>query len=302
MDDSGVNDLLEALDIRVEALAVCQIGRTYSLRCEPIDQVLVHFVLKGEGFLECEHGQFPLSTGTLIVVPKRLPKRLRGSGPIEHVRDAEAACQICDGLVSFEASDGEADLLLGCAVLSTAVGGELPLFDHIKYPLVQKSDDPALQDLFGAMLGELSRPRLGTRAFVSALMKQVIIVLLRSPREGEAQLLLPIVNGKLAGVVAAVLQRPQDVHTVESLAAKAGMSRARFSHHFSGAYQCSPKAFVQSVRLASAARLLKASNLPVKSVAASVGFASRSHFSRAFQAKYGVDPSAFRQVSSGTSQ
>jgi transcriptional regulator GlxA family with amidase domain len=152
------------------------------------------------------------------------------------------------------------------------------------------------------MLGELSHPRLGTRAFVSALMKQIIIVLMRSPHDQGTPSLLPIVNGKLAGAVAAVLQRPQDVHTVESLAAKAGMSRARFSHHFSGAYQCSPKAFVHSVRLASAARLLKASSLPVKLVAASVGFASRSHFSRAFHARYGMDPSAFRHTSTGPSQ
>jgi AraC-like DNA-binding protein len=73
------------------------------------------------------------------------------------------------------------------------------------------------------------------------------------------------------------------------------MSRSRFSHHFSLAYDCTPKAFVQAARLATAARLLKGSDLPVKSIAASVGYASRSHFSRAFQAKFGVDPSAFRQ-------
>ena len=34
--------------------------------------------------------------------------------------------------------------------------------------------------------------------------------------------------------------------------------------------------------------------LPVKTVAARVGYASRSHFSRAFKAAYGVDPTAFR--------
>lgn len=302
MEETGVSDLLDVLDIRVEAFAICEIGERFSLRCAPFDQVIVHFVLKGEGFLECEHGEYPLSPGTLIVVPKRLPKRLRGVGPIERVQDAEAACQLHEGLVSFQAFDREADLLLGCAVLSSTFGAELPLFDHIKLPLVERSDVPALQPLFEAMLCEASNPRLGTRAFLSALMKQVIIVLLRSRDDEGTALLLPVSDGRLAGVVAAVLQRPQDEHTVDSLAAKAGMSRARFSHHFSGAYQCSPKAFVQSVRLASAARLLKASSLPIKSVAASVGYASRSHFSRAFHAKYGLDPSAFRHAPSESTQ
>jgi AraC-like DNA-binding protein len=37
----------------------------------------------------------------------------------------------------------------------------------------------------------------------------------------------------------------------------------------------------------------------VKSIAASVGYASRSHFSRAFQAKFGIDPSSFRSPRKG---
>jgi AraC-like DNA-binding protein len=45
--------------------------------------------------------------------------------------------------------------------------------------------------------------------------------------------------------------------------------------------------------------MLKGSDLPVKSIAASVGYASRSHFSRAFQAKFGIDPSAFRSTPAG---
>lgn len=103
-------------------------------------------------------------------------------------------------------------------------------------------------------------------------------------------------NPRLAGVAAAILSRPQDRHTVTSLAESAGMSRACFCRHFSEAYGTSPNDFVQTVRMSSAAKLLKCSNLPVKSVAASVGYASRSHFSRAFHGRYGVGPTAFRQT------
>jgi hypothetical protein len=52
--------------------------------------------------------------------------------------------------------------------------------------------------------------------------------------------------------------------------------------------------FVQAVRLRTAARLLQTSELPVKAVAAAVGYSSRSHFSRAFSGHFGVDPSAYR--------
>jgi transcriptional regulator GlxA family with amidase domain len=40
--------------------------------------------------------------------------------------------------------------------------------------------------------------------------------------------------------------------------------------------------------------MLRSSNLPVKAVAAAVGYASRSHFSHAFRAEFGVDPTGFR--------
>ena len=290
---SKIDRFLEAVEIRVEAFGVCEIGREHSLRCEPFESVIVHFVLSGEGFLESRHGRFPLRPGTAVVVPKLMAKSLTGVGPVKRVHAAEADCTLQDSIVRFAACDGQPDLVLGCAELSSSVGGDLPLFDQAKRPIIEHSDDPLLRALFTTMFDELRNPRLGSRAFVSALMKQVLIVLLRSQPDKNSEILL-MTGARLAGVVAAILDRPQDNHTVDSLAAIAGMSRSRFSHHFTVAYDVSPKSFVQTARLASAARLLRGTDLPVKSIAASVGYASRSHFSRAFQAKFGVDPSAFR--------
>ncbi len=52
------------------------------------------------------------------------------------------------------------------------------------------------------------------------------------------------------------------------------------------------------MRLRRAERLLAETKLPVKSVAARVGYASRSHFSRAFKAAFGIDPAAYRTAGS----
>jgi AraC-like DNA-binding protein len=278
---SKIDQFLDAVEIRVEAFGVCEIGREYSLRCAAFDSVIVHFVLSGEGFLQSRHGRFPLKPGTAVVVPKKLAKSLSGAGPIKRVHDAQADCSLQDSIARFSACDGTPDLVLGCAELSSSVAGDLPLFDQAKRPIIEQSDDPLLRALFTTMFDELRNPRLGSRAFVSALMKQVLIVLLRSQPDKDSSILL-MTGARLAGVVAAILDRPQDNHTVDSLAAIAGMSRSRFSHHFTLAYDVSPKSFVQTARLASAARMLKGTDLPVKSIAASVGYASRSHFSRAF--------------------
>jgi AraC-like DNA-binding protein len=289
-----INGFLDAVDIRVDAFGVCEIGRHSALSCAPFDAVVVHFVLSGEGFLECEHGRFPLAEGMVAVIPRGLSKRLSGVGPIEHSMDAQPDCSYSEELVKFCPSPGQADLILGCAKLSSRIAGELPLFDQAKRPIFEQSRDPLLTSLFSTMFDELRNPRLGTAAFVGALMKQVLIVMLRSQPDDVSSILL--MSGKrLAGLVAAILDRPEENYTVESLAAQVGMSRSCFIQQFTAAYDCSPKAFVQTARLAAAARMLKSSSLPVKSVAASVGFASRSHFSRAFHAKFGRDPSTFRR-------
>ena len=89
-------------------------------------------------------------------------------------------------------------------------------------------------------------------------------------------------------------EAPGRAHSLDSLACVAGMSRSRFVHHFSTAYGRTPMEFVQLVRLHAAAQMLRGSLLPVKTISASVGYASRSHFSQAFRAEFGSDPTAYR--------
>jgi transcriptional regulator GlxA family with amidase domain len=52
--------------------------------------------------------------------------------------------------------------------------------------------------------------------------------------------------------------------------------------------------FLKELRLGRAARLLETTDLPVKTIAARVGFSSRSHFSRAFKAAMHLEPTAYR--------
>jgi transcriptional regulator GlxA family with amidase domain len=52
--------------------------------------------------------------------------------------------------------------------------------------------------------------------------------------------------------------------------------------------------FLYDIRMRKAAKLLETTDFPVKKVASSVGFASRSHFSRAFKGFTGADPTAYR--------
>ncbi len=85
-------------------------------------------------------------------------------------------------------------------------------------------------------------------------------------------------------------------HTVESLAIEIGMSRSTFADRFSQVFDQSPIEFVLRVRLRLGAHLLTTTDLPIKIIANSVGYESRSYFSRAFRATYGSDPRTYRAV------
>ena len=300
MDDVSMERCFELLDVRLDAFAMCEIENGCSLACAPNEQVVVHYVLRGEGAVTWEGGTLALKPGMIVVVPRLLAKQIAGAGPVVKSVPAEAACPLAEGMVRFQACrTGKADLVLGCASVEAKVGEKLGLFDALREPLAEQGSDNKLTFLFESILDELSHPSLGSKPMVGAMMKQIMILLLRAHlgRLGAASPLgMPLMHPRLGRALLTILERPQEPHSLDSLAGAAGMSRSRFVHHFSATYGHTPMEFVQLVRLQAAARMLRSSDLPVKAVAAAVGYASRSHFSHAFRAEFGVDPTGFRNV------
>ena len=97
-----------------------------------------------------------------------------------------------------------------------------------------------------------------------------------------------------------MLDAPAATHSVASLACIAGMSRSTFAKEFAAAFQMTPMEFVAKTRLHHAAELLRSTAVPIKVIASSIGFSSRSHFSRSFREVYGTDPTNFRASMTGS--
>jgi transcriptional regulator GlxA family with amidase domain len=128
-------------------------------------------------------------------------------------------------------------------------------------------------------------------------MKECLITLLRRQCEsGEvsAPWLRALVHPRLGPVIECILDHPGRPFTLESLADMAGMSRATFAERFREAFDRTPMEFLKEIRMRRAAQLLSTTDLPVKTVAARIGFASRSYFSRSFKEFEGVDPANYR--------
>jgi AraC-like DNA-binding protein len=298
MASTGPEKLLDLLDVHLEAFAMCEIDRHCAMACPASDSLIVHFVLEGQGAIECEHGRYELRRGCVLIVPRNLAKRIEGPAPILTVVDLADACPLAPGFVKFRASaSGLPGLVLGCGSISVGVRGAPRLFDNLDRPLMEQCEGGPLPLLFEAIAVELRSPGAGTKQMVEALMKLILVAVIRShlARQSEGPSLeIMFGNPQLVRAVAAIAAMPADSHSVDSLAALAGMSRSCFNRQFSASYGCSPMEFVQAVRLRAAARMLAGSDMPVKLIAAAVGYASRSHFSRAFTARFGDDPSRYR--------
>jgi AraC-like DNA-binding protein len=101
-----------------------------------------------------------------------------------------------------------------------------------------------------------------------------------------------------AGLVRAVdlmHARAGDKLTLEQLAQAAGLPRQRLIRAFRRATGFTPHAFLLNVRANLARTLLRAGAEPL-AAAVGAGFADQAHLNRAFKARFGVPPGAFRRA------
>ena len=299
--DQNLDRLLTALDVAPHAFSVCRIQSGWRMTFPVFNVLTVHFVLQGTGYLAVGEAEpLPFAPSSVLVVPAMQAHWVGDAEPAARVGPAAEKCELIgDGLVEFTAGDGAADTLLLCAAVAAPHDTALGLFDLLRRPVV---DDLAASGIptaiFETMRREVAHAGLGTQAMCQALMKQALVTLLRVHwlSIADGSLLTAAVNHpRLARAVAAIIEHPGARHTVDSLAELAGMSRASFSDHFSRTFGQGPIEFVQRTRLRVAARLLNVTDLPVKAVAASVGYAGSRPFSRAFETAFGVLPTRYRE-------
>jgi AraC-like DNA-binding protein len=74
-----------------------------------------------------------------------------------------------------------------------------------------------------------------------------------------------------------------------------GLSERTFYRKFVAATGESPARFIEAVRL-DAARMLLSQGLTLKAIAAQVGLTPTARLTRAFERRFGVSPSLFREM------
>lgn len=87
--------------------------------------------------------------------------------------------------------------------------------------------------------------------------------------------------------------------TVELIAQEMSISRAQFTRRLTAITDKSPNAFITSIRMEKAGRLLKSTNMTVNEIAYDCGYDEPSYFIRVFRQEWGMTPQQYRNLPLG---
>jgi AraC family transcriptional activator of mtrCDE len=300
-----LDSLINSLDVRFVGLAECLVSSGYTLEMESWSAVGIHYNLTGSGTMEVSGGtSIELVPHTLVVVPPNHSFRLRGragSGgnrlarPITGRRGAASR----DGIWRFVAGATDPALVMICGFFSASFSRNTELFASLSAPIVERfSAGDQLDVRLKQALGELVAQEAGSGAMSAALLKQVIVMLMRrslkSPTAWVERFAM-LSDVQIARAFAEMVAAPGADHTVNSLARVACLSRSAFMARFASVIGRSPMNVLRELRMRRATQVLEIHSLSVGQVAHEVGYASRSSFVRAFRETHGVDPSEYRE-------
>ncbi|MEV0822821.1 AraC family transcriptional regulator [Nonomuraea rubra] len=180
---------------------------------------------------------------------------------------------------------------------------ELPDVMHIPARIGHHPSLSGAIELLGRELASVPGPHDGTapaqgfETATRALLDALLVYVLRAwydshePATGwGAALRDPAVTAALR----AIHQHPATPWTVQSLAARAGLSRAAFAQRFASKVGAPPLAYLTWWRMTTAARLLRDTDLPLRAVAERTGYATEFAFAKAFKREFGTAPGRYR--------
>jgi AraC family transcriptional activator of mtrCDE len=297
-----LDKLFEHLEITVHPFAVCSVREGERLMLGPREEATIHYVVAGHGTLAFpEFSEFNLREGAAIIAPTGSLHEVRakpdGGKVPELVRRCEPA-QMGLAAVGQTPAEIEHGLVLLCGTVDVTYRYLNDFYDYLPSPIIiQASPDDVISRTFKQIVGEMASPGVGTTAMLGALFQLCFIETLRRQDTGDEcalKWLAALDDPRLAGIIDDIIERPGEPYSLDRLAEKCLMSRTTFSEHFQKAFGRSAMGFVREIRLRGAARLLRQTQEPTKTIAAKMGYASRSNFSHAFTEFFGVAPADYR--------
>jgi AraC-like DNA-binding protein len=192
-----------------------------------------------------------------------------------------------------------------CALLATVQEHDRAVL----FPRATQPDDPELEiprhtaSEHGAELSPVPRdPTMDPTAVEAALARVVIHAFeefsnLRTPMMRSTN---RVPHHKIARALEYIRElppgAPPETVSLDRLAEVAELSKYHFLRQFDQVVGMTPGAYLRTLRLCQAARLLRSSDTPILDIALAIGFADHPSFSRAFARYMGLTPSEYRKL------
>jgi AraC family transcriptional activator of mtrCDE len=298
-----LESLMNGLGVNFVKLAECRVSQNWRLSFPTTDAPLILYSLAGTGrMIIGNHPPIDLVPHVLIVVPRGRPFLVEVPTDQQMAWTATVECDV-RGFEpgtsrGFVADGGEPHLTLICGYFGATFGACIDLFAPLASPIVEQfGADDQLDRRLQFVLAELAAQEVGTGAMTAALLKQVLVTLMRrSLSSGNiwVERFSMLGDPQIARAFADMVAQPGDPHSVQSLSQRVGLSRSVFMSRFTTAFGCAPMTVLRQLRMRHAAVLLTTNRLKMDQVCYGVGYASRSSFFRAFRKTYGSDPSDYR--------
>jgi AraC family transcriptional regulator len=166
-------------------------------------------------------------------------------------------------------------------------------------PLTPLIDDPRLRGALESIAGEMESADTGWREVIRSLVNQLAVYLLRAhinvQRSGEIELSrVGMVDRRLRRAIEFMSDNCGRDLALAEIAAAAYLSEFHFARLFKKITGVTPHAYLASLRIEKARRLLAETDLPIIEVGAQVGYTSQSHFTKIFREATGLTPRVFR--------
>lgn len=301
-----LDGLMTALEVNFVKLAECLVSPGWRLKIAATDAPAIHYNLKGMGRMVVGRDRpIALAPHTLAIVPPGMPFVLEAlandechdhSGTVESQWSHFAP----NTLRRFVAGDDAPEIILICGYFRASYGAFIDLFATLSAPIVETFDaTDQLDSKLKSALAELIAQEIGSSAMSTALLKQVLITVLRRSLISDnlwVERFATFSDPPIARAFSDMVTDPGAPHSVNSLAKIARLSRSAFIARFGEAFGSSPMAVLRQLRMRHAAILLKAGVLSIDQIANAAGYSSRGSFYRAFRQAYSSDPSDFRAV------
>lgn len=302
---SDLNNLMTALDIDVVALTEILVPRGHRVEMGSLDVPGIHYNLTGEGRIAIDGGPFmPLRPHLLIIVPPNTPFVIEVDGDRPGLKSIERNCWTRDQDYLRVSLAGETpEVVQICGFFNASFGPSIGLFRELTSPVIEQFEPTdRIDHKLREAMAELLDQEVGMGAMTAALLKQVIISLLRRSMASSqhwTERFSILSDRQITRALADMVARPSAPHTVQSLAHRAGMSRSSFMARFTAVVGRPPMSVLRDLRLRQAALDLTTTTTPIEVIAHNAGYQSRSSFARRFAKVYGKDPSEYRAMTKG---